>query len=162
MSTEAAPARIQSSDLAIDRLLALTQRPDCGALATFTGLVRDHHDNKAVSHLEYTAHEPLADKMIREIETEVRERFGVVECAVVHRVGALQIGETAIVAVVRSPHRAEAFAALEAVVDAVKHRVPIWKEEFYADGTSVFVEGCSIAEATTRSAAVGPQRNEGS
>ena len=59
---------------------------------------------------------------------------------------SIEGGESAIVAVVRSAHRAEAFAALIEVVDAVKHRVPIWKEEWYADGTSEFVEGCSIAE----------------
>ncbi|HKY91541.1 MAG TPA: molybdenum cofactor biosynthesis protein MoaE, partial [Nevskiaceae bacterium] len=66
-------------------------------------------------------------------------------CRVQHRVGRLAIGDTAIVAVVRSAHRAEAFAALRHAVDATKHRAPIWKEEFYPDGTSTFVSGCCIA-----------------
>ncbi len=138
--------RIQEAPLSLDALIAATERPDCGALATFSGTVRDHHQGRGVTHLVYSAYEPVAERMIREIEAEVRERFGVAECRVVHRTGRLEIGETAIVAVVRSGHRAEAFDAVRAAVDAVKHRVPIWKEEHYTDGTSAFVEGCSIAE----------------
>jgi molybdopterin synthase catalytic subunit len=138
--------RIQDAPLSLDALLADTERDDCGALAIFAGTVRNHHEGKPVTHLVYTAHAALADKMIRGIEQEVAGTHGVPVCHVVHRIGALDIGESAILAVVRAPHRAEAFAALRAVVDAVKHRVPIWKEEFYADGSSAFVTGCCIAE----------------
>jgi molybdopterin synthase catalytic subunit len=138
--------RIQSTPLSLDALLAGSERDDCGALAIFAGTVRNHHEGKPVVHLVYTAHASLADKMIRDIEREIAARHGVPVCRVVHRIGALGIGESAILAVVRAPHRAEAFAALRAVVDAVKHRVPIWKEEFYTDGTSAFVTGCCIAE----------------
>lgn len=138
--------RIQDTPLSLDAMLAGNAREDCGALAIFSGTVRNHHDSKPVTHLIYTAHASLADKMIRGIEQEMRDKHGVPVCQVVHRIGSLGIGESAIIAVVRAPHRAEAFAALKAVVDAVKHRVPIWKEEFYADGTSAFVTGCCIAE----------------
>lgn len=136
--------RIQSAPLSLDALLA-ESRDDCGALAVFAGTVRDHHQGKPVLRLAYTAHEALANKMIRAIEDEIRVRFDVPLCRAVHRVGELGIGESAILAMVRAPHRAEAFAALRALVDAVKHRVPIWKEEFYADGSRAFVEGCCIA-----------------
>lgn len=138
--------RIQSNPLSLDAMLAGNARDDCGALAIFSGTVRNHHDSKPVTHLIYTAHASLGDKMIRGIEQEMREKYRVPVCQVVHRIGQLGIGESAIIAVVRAPHRAEAFAALKAVVDAVKHRVPIWKEEFYSDGTSAFVTGCCIAE----------------
>ena len=138
--------RIQDAPLSLDALLSGSERDDCGALAVFAGTVRNHHEGKPVAHLVYTAHASLADKMIRGIEQEIASKHGVPVCRVVHRIGALNIGESAIVAVVRAPHRAEAFAALRAVVDAVKHRVPIWKEEFYTDGTSAFVTGCCIAE----------------
>lgn len=138
-------ARVQSTPLSLDLLLADTERPDCGALSVFAGTVRNHHQGRAVTGLEYTSHVPLAEKIIEEIEIETREKFGVPVCRVQHRVGRLDIGETAIVAVVRSPHRAEAFAALRYAVDATKHRAPIWKEEFYPDGSSSFVEGCCIA-----------------
>ncbi len=147
-------ARIRSHALDIDELTALTERPDCGALATFTGVVRDHHDGKSVLRLSYTAHEGVAEKMIREIEQEAIERFGVAECLVVHRVGDLAIGDAAIVAAVRSGHRGEAFDAVRYVVDNVKRRVPIWKEEFYADGSSAYVEGCSLVTIDAGRAAV--------
>ncbi len=139
-------ARIQSAPLQLDPLLAGSEREDCGALAIFAGTVRNHHQGQAVTHLVYTAHAALCEKIIAGIEAETRERFGVPECRVVHRVGKLGIGEVAIYAVVRSPHRAEAFAALRHAVDATKHRAPIWKEEFYPDGRSSFVQGCCIAE----------------
>lgn len=138
--------RIQDTPLSLDTLLTGSERDDCGALAVFAGTVRNHHEGKPVAHLVYTAHAALADKMIRGIEQEIAAKHSVPVCHVVHRIGALNIGESAIVAVVRAPHRAEAFAALRAVVDAVKHRVPIWKEEFYTDGSSAFVTGCCIAE----------------
>ena len=138
-------SRVQSSPLSLDLLLADTERPDCGALAVFAGTVRNHHQGRAVTGLEYTSHVPLAEKIIEEIELETRQRFDVPVCRVQHRVGRLGIGETAIIAVVRSGHRADAFAALRYAVDATQHRAPIWKEEFYPDGTSSFVEGCCIA-----------------
>lgn len=138
-------SRMQSGPLSLDRLLADTERPDCGALAIFAGTVRNHHEGRVVNGLEYTSHVPLAEKIIAEIEIETREKFGVPVCRVQHRVGYLGIGETAIIAVVRSGHRAEAFAALRHAVDATKHRAPIWKEEFYPDGSSSFVNGCCIA-----------------
>ena len=147
-------ARIQSEPLSLEPLLSATDRPECGALAVFAGTVRNHHEGKAVSHLIYTAHEALCERLIAGIEAETREKFGVDECRVVHRVGKLGIGETAIFAVVRSGHRAEAFAALKYAVDATKHRAPIWKEEFYPDGSSAFVTGCCIAPDGEAGAAV--------
>lgn len=138
-------ARMQDATLSLDLLLADTERPECGALAVFCGTVRNHHEGRAVTGLEYTAHVPLAERVIAEVETETKEKFGVEVCRVQHRIGRLGIGDTAIIAVVRSGHRAEAFAALHHAVDATKHRAPIWKEEFYPDGTSLFVEGCCIA-----------------
>ncbi|MGQ0700520.1 MAG: molybdenum cofactor biosynthesis protein MoaE [Panacagrimonas sp.] len=141
---ELTAARIQSTPLSLDLLLADTERPDCGALAVFCGTVRNHHQGRAVTGLEYTSHIPLAERIIAEIEAETLTKFGVPVCRVQHRVGRLDIGDTAIIAVVRSAHRAEAFAALRHVVDSTKFRAPIWKEEFYPDGTSSFVDGCCI------------------
>jgi len=138
--------RIQDSPLSLDALMAGTESPACGALTVFSGTVRDHHEGRSVLRLKYTSHVPLAERMIREIEQATCDRFEVPLCRVVHRIGELGIGESAILAIVRSGHRAEAFAALKYLVDQVKHRVPIWKEEFYADGSSAFVTGCCIAD----------------
>ena len=143
---ESDPSRIQSSPLSLDALLASSERPDCGALAVFAGTVRDHHEGRAVRALHYSAYAPVAEKLIRDIEQEVTARFGVRLCRAVHRTGSLRIGEVAIYAIARGAHRAETFAAMQALVEAVKHRAPIRKEEFYADGSSAFVSGCALVE----------------
>lgn len=132
--------------VAVEPLLELDAHPECGGLALFVGTVRDHHEGRSVRHLNYTAHEPLAAKVIREVEHAARERYGVPYVRIVHRLGDLAIGDIAIVCVVRAPHRAEAFEACRYAVDAVKHGAPIWKEEFYTDGSSAFVEGCCIRD----------------
>lgn len=136
---------IQELPLSLDAMLAGSERPECGALAIFTGTVRNHHEGKPVTGLEYTAHVAIAEKIIQQVEAETREKFSVPLCRIQHRIGRLDIGETAIIVLVRAPHRAEAFEALRYAVDATKHRAPIWKEEFYPDGSSSFVTGCCIA-----------------
>lgn len=136
--------RIQDHDIDLNTLLAMQSFPECGGLALFAGTVRNHHDGKDVKNLSYTAYKPLAEKMIRQIEQEIEQEYGVSYVRVVHRIGHLAIGEVAIYAVARSDHRREAFAACEEAVERVKHEVPVWKEEFYSDGTSVFVDGCCI------------------
>lgn len=139
-------SRIQETPLSLDALINDSARPDCGALAVFAGTVRNHHQLRPVVSLTYTAHVALAERLIRDIEAQVCAQHAVPLCRVVHRIGPLGIGDVAIVAVVRAPHRKEAFAALRAAVDATKHTVPIWKEEFYDDGSSAFVTGCCIGD----------------
>ena len=99
---------------------------------------------KAVRALKYTAYAPVAEKMIREIEQQIQTKYQVSYVRVVHRIGELGIGETAIIAMAYAAHRLEAFAACEEAVERVKHEVPVWKEEFYMDGSSQYVEGCCI------------------
>jgi molybdopterin synthase catalytic subunit len=136
---------ITDAPLDLDALLAETDRPDCGGLVVFSGTVRDHHGGKAVTRLIYTAHVPVASRVIREIEAEVTTKFDVATCRIAHRIGDIPIGESAVLVVVRAAHRGAAFDAAEYGIDEVKRRVPVWKEEFYADGTRAYVEGCSIA-----------------
>lgn len=138
--------RICAEPFPLEPLLALDRFPECGGLASFVGTVRDHHQGRSVQALRYTAHGPVCEKLIREIEAETRERYGLPYLQVRHRVGRLAIGDVAIVCVARAAHRAEAFAACRHAVDEVKHRAPIWKEEFYTDGSSAFVEGCCIRQ----------------
>ena len=87
--------------------------------------------------------------MIRQIEREIQQKYDVSYVRVIHRVGALDIGEKAIIAIAYAVHRREAFAACEEAVERVKHEVPVWKEEFYMDGTSQYVEGCCIRKDET-------------
>lgn len=137
-------ARIQDSDLLLEHYHCIEKFPECGGVAIFIGTVRNHHQGKEVKGLTYTAYAPLAEKMIRAIEEEVQAKFQVAHVRVVHRVGALDIGGTAIIALAYSAHRHEAFMACEEAVERVKHEVPVYKEEFYLDGSSKFIEGCCI------------------
>lgn len=136
--------RLQEQPLSQDCFDEIQHFPECGGIGIFMGAVRNHHQNKAVHKLKYTAYVPVAEKMIRQIEQEIQEQFKLAYVRVIHRVGDLAIGEKAIIAIAYAVHRREAFAACEAVVERVKHEVPIWKEEFYADGTSQYVAGCCI------------------
>src|SRR5690606_22359832 len=118
--------------------------PASGACVTFEGLVRDHNDGRAVLRLEYEAYPALA---LREGEAIVREalrRFPVDAASCVHRTGPLGIGGMAVWVGVSSGHRGEAFEACRFIIDEVKRRVPVWKREFYADGTVEWVNcaGC--------------------
>lgn len=136
--------RIQESALSQDGFDGIEHFPECGGIGIFVGTVRDHHEGKAVKALKYTAYAPVAEKMIRQIEQEIQIKHGISYVRVIHRVGALDIGEKAIIAMAYAPHRREAFAACEEAVERVKHEVPVWKEEFYMDGSSQYVEGCCI------------------
>jgi molybdopterin synthase catalytic subunit len=112
---------------------------DAGALVTFEGRVRRVNEGRRVVGLEYEAYETLANSEGRLILDEARKRFPVLGIRCVHRVGRLGIGELAVLVGVLSAHRDEAFEACRFVIDQVKHRVPIWKKEFYADGDSGWV-----------------------
>jgi molybdopterin synthase catalytic subunit len=115
--------------------LVMTDRD--GALVTFRGVVRDHDHGLAVRSLEYSAH-PDAERFLRECCETIARDTGL-RVAAVHRTGALAIGEVALFAAVAAPHRGEAFAACEALVDLIKLRVPIWKRQQLADGATEWV-----------------------
>ena len=120
-------------------LHAAVQAPDRGAVAAFVGLVRDHHQGRAVLRLDYSAYGPMAESECARIVAEAETRWRVV-VALRHRVGALTIGEAAVAVVVASAHREEAFAACRHIIEEVKRRVPVWKREHYADGTVAWVD----------------------
>jgi adenylyltransferase/sulfurtransferase len=120
-------------------LRGLLASPAAGGYASFEGWVRNHNEGREVHRLEYEAFEGLAVKEGERIVTEALQRFGVERAACVHRVGALEIGELAVWVGVAARHRHEAFLACRYIIDAVKHRVPIWKKEHYRDGDSGWV-----------------------
>lgn len=118
----------------VDRAVA---GPEFGAVVLFTGVVRNHDGGKPVSALEYSAH-PDAERFLRACCADVAAARGL-PVAAVHRVGALTVGDLAIVVAVAAAHRAEAFAACAELVDRIKHDVPIWKRQLFADGLSEWV-----------------------
>lgn len=136
--------RVQTAALTQSDFDGIQHFPECGGIGIFVGTVRNYHEGKAVKALKYTAYAPVAEKMIRAIEQEIQAKYQVSYVRVVHRIGALDIGDTAIIAMAYAAHRREAFQACEEAVERVKHEVPVWKEEFYADGSSQYVEGCCI------------------
>jgi sulfur-carrier protein adenylyltransferase/sulfurtransferase len=137
--------------------------PAAGGYATFEGWVRDHNEGRSVRRLEYEAFESLAEREGERIVAEAIERFGIKRAACVHRVGDLAIGELAVWVGAISAHRAEAFAACRYIIDAVKHRVPIWKKEHYVDGASGWVncERCAETPDPSLEAAPGVQHQHG-
>lgn len=126
--------------LDVTALEAELSDPSCGGVVTFAGRVRNHHEGRRVIQLDYEAYIPMAEKKLAQIATEVVQKFGVSDVRIVHRVGSLTIGDTAVWIGVQSPHRAEAFAACQYAIDEVKHRTPIWKKEYYDDSTSNWVQ----------------------
>jgi molybdopterin synthase catalytic subunit len=106
-----------------------------GALCLFVGVVRNENLGRAVRHLEYEAYEDMALPLMQEIAAETRDRWAVSRVELIHRLGRLEIGEPSVAVAVTAPHRDAAFAACRHAIDALKSRVPIWKKEFYADGS---------------------------
>lgn len=100
-----------------------------GAYVLFEGIVRDHHDGRAVESIFYDAYRPMAEKEMQKIVTEVEQRYPDVVVTVLHRLGHLVVGEPAITIVAASSHRAEAFEAARMMIDRIKETVPIWKKE---------------------------------
>ena len=107
-----------------------------GALCLFVGVVRNENEGRPVLRLEYEAYEEMALPLMEEIAAETRRRFPVTLVRLVHRLGALEIGDASVAVAVASPHRAEAFAACRFAIDTLKAKVPIWKKEHYADGSA--------------------------
>lgn len=110
-------------------LVASVMRPSDGAYVLFDGVVRNHHEGHAVESILYEAYAPMAEKEIDKIVRDISQQFPDVAIIVQHRVGELRVGESSIVIVCASPHRAEAFAACRLMIDRIKETVPIWKKE---------------------------------
>ena len=139
---------IVEGPLDIVGLLQQSHHPAAGAIVLFSGEVRDHNRGKAVSWLEYESHLPLAAKMIREILEEARLKWPLQIALAQHRVGKVPIGESAVVVITASAHRSEAFAANRYIIDRIKHEAPIWKCEYYADGTKEWGNNCNCHTVT--------------
>jgi molybdopterin synthase catalytic subunit len=120
-------------------LVPTVESPERGAIACFLGVVRNRHGNRAVVRLHYSAYGPMAEAECARIVAEAESRWQVA-VALRHRTGRLEVGETAVAIAAASAHRDEAFAACRWVIEEVKRRVPIWKQEFYADGSVAWVD----------------------
>jgi molybdopterin synthase catalytic subunit len=115
-------------------LIAAAKRGVDGAVVVFDGIVRNNTRGRQTLHLDYEAYEEMALKLMGELAHEARGLFGVRSVTMVHRLGRLQVGETSVLIVVASAHRAQAFEASRWLIDTLKKKVPIWKKETFVDG----------------------------
>jgi molybdopterin synthase catalytic subunit len=120
----------------------MAARAGDGAVASFTGLVRDHNQGRRVSFLDYEAYVPLAVRGLQRIVDEIGQTWPDTRVGVHHRTGRIEIGEASIIIVAVSPHRANAFAACRYTIERVKQIVPIWKHEHF-EGGDVWLEGAT-------------------
>ena len=136
---------ISNEPLDAHKLKESLMNPGAGACVTFEGWVRNENEGKIVTRLEYEAYESLAIKEGLKILDAGIERFGLLDAKCAHRVGLLEIGDMAVWVGVSSGHRGEAFTACKYIIDEIKHKLPIWKKEFYEDGDSGWVncEACA-------------------
>ncbi len=125
---------ISHEPLSVQRVVDAVMRPSAGGIDVFVGVVREENDGKAVVALEYMAYESMAVREMRSIVDEIEREILGVTLAVEHRVGRLAVGDLAIVCAASAPHRGEAFTACRALIDRIKHRVPIWKREHGPEG----------------------------
>ena len=130
----------------IQAMTAAADHPECGAVLTFSGTVRNHHLGRPVVRLAYEAYEGMAQKEMEKVVNQAKEQWpDIRKVQVVHRFGEMEVGASSIFITVSTPHRVEGFAALRFIIDTIKRDVPIWKKEFYQDGESDWLhpeEGC--------------------
>jgi len=134
--------RVTAGSLDATAVAQIVASSDCGAIATFVGIVRDEHGGRRVLWLEYEAYEPLAIKAFARIDEEAGQRWPSIALAIHHRIGRLEIGEASVVIAAASPHRPEAFAACRYAIERIKQIAPIWKHEHF-EGGDVWIEGAT-------------------
>jgi molybdopterin synthase catalytic subunit len=120
-------------------MLAAATRPEAGAVVLFLGTTREMTAGRRTLSLDYEAYDAMAERKLNELEAEARQRWSLVECVIVHRLGNVPLAEVSVAIVVSTPHRADAFAAGQWLIDTLKRDVPIWKQEHWADGASEWV-----------------------
>ena len=126
--------RVLETPLSVAEATAAVSGPHIGGIDLFLGAVRDHNAGRAVTRPEYHAYVSMAEKEMQRIADEIAHEIPGVTLAALHRVGSLSVGDLAVVCAAGAVHRGEAFQACRALIDRIKHRVPIWKREHGADG----------------------------
>jgi molybdopterin synthase catalytic subunit len=134
VSAEEAKGRIRTEPLSLDELVAAVSHDGAGGIATFLGIVRDVNEGRCVTLLEYEAYGSMAEAELSRILEEIEREMPGVRVAATHRIGALRVGDAAVMCAASAPHRGEAFKACRLLIDRIKARLPIWKREHGPDG----------------------------
>lgn len=125
---------IRETPLSLEEAVRAVQSDEMGGLNLFVGTVRNHSAGRSVTLLEYSAYTSMAEKQMRSIAEEIMREIPGVRVAALHRVGPLQVGDTAVICAAGAAHRAEAFDACRLLIDRIKVDVPIWKREHGPEG----------------------------
>jgi MoaE-MoaD fusion protein len=133
-------AAFTRSPIAPAEIIARVKQGEDGAVVVFDGIVRNETRGRSVLYLDYEAYEDMALRQMKRLANDAKKRFGVRHVTIMHRLGRLQVGESSILIVVASAHRAQAFDACRWLIDTVKTTVPIWKKETFNDG-AVWADG---------------------
>ncbi|HOM11651.1 MAG TPA: molybdenum cofactor biosynthesis protein MoaE [Spirochaetota bacterium] len=126
---------LQYEPIDVDALLAQCTNPSDGAVVCFIGRPRNIDNGREVLYLEYEAHQSMAIKELTTIMQKALEQFTINDCIVVHRLGRVEVGQASVVIIVTAMHRKEAFNASQFIIDELKKSVPIWKKEYFNDGS---------------------------
>jgi len=126
---------LSEESLSIDAAQKFVSTDNSGAIAIFIGTVRNVTDSKTVTRLEFEAYQPMAIKEMQKIAELAKTKWGFNKIALYHRIGTLSIGEMPVIIAVSSGHRATAFEVCRFTIDTLKETVPIWKKEFFEDGS---------------------------
>jgi len=132
---------ITENPIRAEDFIAAVPSSSDGAVLLFLGVVRDHHGGRSVRGLVYEAYAEMAEETLGEIAEEAEERFGTDRIVVLHRVGALAVGEVSTAVAVATPHREEAYGASRYIIEEIKMRLPVWKQEEYVEGDRAWVKG---------------------
>ncbi|MCR8981726.1 molybdenum cofactor biosynthesis protein MoaE [Brevibacillus laterosporus] len=125
---------ITEAPLSVEPLIKLVSHRNCGAILTFIGTVREMTQGQRTVYLSYEAYIPMGIEKLKQVESEIHERWENIRVAIHHRIGDLQIEEIAVVIAVSSPHRNDSFEAGRYAIERLKQIVPIWKKEIWEDG----------------------------
>lgn len=126
--------RVLDTPLVLADATGAVAAPEAGAIDVFLGIVRDHNEGRAVTRLEYHAYVSMAEKEMQRIAEQIALEIPGVRLAALHRIGSLSVGDVAVICAASAVHRGEAFQACRALIDRIKHQVPIWKREHGPDG----------------------------
>lgn len=149
--TEAAPTTaLVHGPIDVPGLLAAVADPGRGAVVLFLGTVRDHHDERPVERLTYTAYRPMARTRLEAIAGDLEAADPQLKVAIVHRLGDLAPGEVSLAIACASPHRAAAYQANRSALERIKAELPVWKREHYTDGEAAWREEESLVGGASR------------
>jgi MoaE-MoaD fusion protein len=126
--------RLTEDAIDLDGVVAEVRREEAGAIATFFGTTRIRSRGRTVIHLEYEGYPGMAEQVMEEIATRLKEKYDLCEVAITHRIGRVGIGDTSVAIAVSAPHRDDALAACKEAIDTLKAEVPLWKKEVYEGG----------------------------